>query len=57
MQPCFSISLYPGTGTKDGHCGDHVLLAPAYNITEREIRYIVDKTAAVIERFFELHHE
>lgn len=55
MQPPFSISLYPGTGTADGKSGDHVLLAPAYNITESEIRQIVDTTAAVITKFFKMY--
>ena len=52
LQPPFSISLYPGTGTADGRRGDHVLLAPAYNVTEEDIRYIVDTTAAAITKFF-----
>lgn len=55
MQDPFNISLYPGTGTMDGKHGDHVLLAPAYNVTEEEIRYIVDTTAAAITRFFKLY--
>ena len=52
MQESYNISLYPGSGTADGRRGDHVLLAPAYNVTEDEIRYIVDTTAAVIFNFF-----
>ena len=52
MQDPYNISLYPGSGTVDGHRGDHILLAPAYNVTEDEIRYIVDTTAAVIFQFF-----
>jgi adenosylmethionine-8-amino-7-oxononanoate aminotransferase len=52
MQEPYSISLYPGSGTVDGRRGDHVLLAPAYNVTEDEIRYIVDTTTAVIFQFF-----
>ena len=52
MQDPFNISLYPGTGTVDGRRGDHILLAPAYNVTEEEIRYIVDTTTLVIKQFF-----
>ena len=52
MQEPYNISLYPGSGTADGCRGDHVLLAPAYNVTEDEIRHIVDTTAAVIFNFF-----
>ncbi|KAK3686722.1 hypothetical protein LTR37_019514 [Vermiconidia calcicola] len=55
MQEPYNISLYPGTGTADGRRGDHVLLAPAYNVTEEDIRYIVDTTASVIEQFFRPH--
>ena len=52
MQEPFNISIYPGTGTVDGRRGDHVLLAPAYNVTEEDVCYIVDTTAAVIWQFF-----
>lgn len=55
MQPPFNISLYPGTGTVDGVKGDHILLAPAYNVTSDEIRMIVDIVAAVIEGFFSMN--
>lgn len=43
-----NISLYPGIGTIDGVLGDHILLAPPYNITEEEARLIVERTAGVI---------
>lgn len=43
-----SISLYPGSGTADGISGDHVLIAPAYNITPEEIELIVVKVADVV---------
>lgn len=36
----------------DGRKGDHVLIAPAYNVTEEEIRSIVDTTATVVKQFF-----
>lgn len=52
MQDPFNISLYPGSGTMDGRRGDHVLIAPAYNVTEEEIRQIVDTTVRVIKQFF-----
>ncbi|KAG9985605.1 hypothetical protein KCU78_g20721, partial [Aureobasidium melanogenum] len=44
-----NITLYPGTGTADGKIGDHILLAPAYNVTAEVIELIVQKTARVIE--------
>lgn len=47
------ISLYPGTGTKDGMVGDHVLLAPAYTHTGEEIRDIALIVKRVITEVFE----
>lgn len=52
MQRPYNISLYPGTGCADGKSGDHIILAPAYNITADEISQVVDTTVTVIERFF-----
>ncbi|KAK4505597.1 hypothetical protein PRZ48_003560 [Zasmidium cellare] len=56
MQSPFNISLYPGTGTADGRKGDHVIIAPAYNITADDVRHIVDTTAAVIRQYFVQNH-
>ncbi|CAK4030121.1 related to adenosylmethionine-8-amino-7-oxononanoate aminotransferase [Lecanosticta acicola] len=52
MQKPYSISLYPGTGSADGRRGDHILLAPAYNITSEEIRQIADTVNAVVRQYF-----
>lgn len=52
MQPKYSISLYAGSGTVDGTKGDHVLLAPPYNVTKEEIDLIVGTTVAVIRDVF-----
>lgn len=52
MQKPHNISLYPGTGTADGRRGDHVIIAPAYNITSDDVRHIVDTTVAVIRQYF-----
>lgn len=52
MQKPFSISLYPGTGGADGRRGDHIIVAPAYNITADEVRYLVDTVVKVIEKYF-----
>ncbi|RJE21792.1 Aminotransferase [Aspergillus sclerotialis] len=52
MQPKYSISLYAGSGTVGGTTGDHVLLAPPYNVTKEEINLIVDTTGAVIRDVF-----
>ena len=44
------ISLYPGTGTKDGISGDHILLAPAYNLGSQEIEQIALKVRNTIRK-------
>ncbi|KAL7928623.1 pyridoxal phosphate-dependent transferase [Trichoderma chlorosporum] len=47
------ILLYPGNGTVDGKFGDHILLAPPYNVTTNHIDSIVDFTVKAIEAAFE----
>lgn len=53
MDPRFGISLYAGNGTVDGVRGDHVLLAPPYNVTQEEVDLIVRKTGEVVEAVFQ----
>jgi adenosylmethionine-8-amino-7-oxononanoate aminotransferase len=36
------LLIYPGGGTIDGRNGDHILLAPPYNVTDDELERIVD---------------
>ncbi|GAA4759314.1 aspartate aminotransferase family protein [Sphingomonas daechungensis] len=36
------LLIYPGGGTVDGRIGDHILLAPPYNVTDDELEMIVD---------------
>lgn len=36
------VAVYPGSGTVDGVRGDHVLLAPAFTVTEGELEVIVN---------------
>ncbi|KAL4934575.1 aminotransferase, class III [Aspergillus undulatus] len=52
LKPEFGISLYASSGTVDGIRGDHVILAPAYNITKEEIDTIVETTARVLDEVF-----
>lgn len=52
MQRPFDISLYPGNGSADGVNGDHIILAPAYNITADDIRHIAETTSTVINTYF-----
>jgi adenosylmethionine-8-amino-7-oxononanoate aminotransferase len=36
------LLIYPSGGTIDGRNGDHILLAPPYNVTDDELGMIVD---------------
>ncbi|KAF1914643.1 pyridoxal phosphate-dependent transferase [Ampelomyces quisqualis] len=47
------IHVYPGSGSVDGLNGDHIILAPAYNITNAEVDLIVDRTTRLVEVFFD----
>lgn len=46
------IMLYPGTGTKDGVDGDHVLVSPVYQTTKEQLADIVDKIGETVYRAF-----
>ena len=41
--------VYPGSGTVDGVRGDHVLLAPPYNVTDGEIDVIVERLSLALD--------
>ena len=43
------LLIYPGGGTADGCSGDHVLLAPPYNVTNEELEMIVDMLADTLD--------
>lgn len=43
------LLIYPGGGTVDGRRGDHILLAPPYNVTDDELETIVDRLAETID--------
>jgi adenosylmethionine-8-amino-7-oxononanoate aminotransferase len=43
------LLIYPGGGTADGRSGDHILLAPPYNVTDDELDMIVDLTADTLD--------
>lgn len=42
--------VYPSPGCADGTRGDHVLLAPPYNVLADEIDLIVEKLAQAVDR-------
>ena len=43
------LLIYPGGGSVDGRSGDHILLAPPYNVTDAELEMIVDLLAETVE--------
>lgn len=49
----FCITFYPGQGTADGWVGDHIIIAPAYNVTKEDVELITDKLAGVLDAVFE----
>jgi adenosylmethionine-8-amino-7-oxononanoate aminotransferase len=43
------LLIYPGGGTVDGRLGDHILLAPPYNVTDEELDIIIDLLAGTLD--------
>lgn len=43
------LLIYPGGGTIDGRVGDHILLAPPYNVSDDELEMVVDLLAETLE--------
>jgi adenosylmethionine-8-amino-7-oxononanoate aminotransferase len=43
------LLIYPGGGTVDGRHGDHILLAPPYNVTDDQLDMIVDLLGETME--------
>jgi adenosylmethionine-8-amino-7-oxononanoate aminotransferase len=43
------LLVYPGAGTIDGLCGDHILLAPPYIVTNAQLDVIVDRLARAVD--------
>jgi hypothetical protein len=46
------LMCYPGAGTADGARGDHIMLAPPFNITPAHVEEIVVKLAATLDAVF-----
>jgi hypothetical protein len=46
------LMCYPGHGTADGARGDHIMLAPPFNITTAHVEEIVDKLAGTLRAVF-----
>ncbi|KAF2787680.1 PLP-dependent transferase [Melanomma pulvis-pyrius CBS 109.77] len=52
VAPPYQMYLYPGTGSYDGVKGDHVIVAPPYNISKDELLFMVDRITKAIVAFF-----
>jgi len=52
MKPGYDVYLYPGSGTVDGKVGDHILMAPAYNVTRADIELLANTTTRTVVDFF-----
>ncbi|KAJ4360515.1 uncharacterized protein N0V89_001080 [Didymosphaeria variabile] len=52
-----NIHVYPGTGsaTPHGRDGDHIIIAPPYDVDEAEVDSIVNRVGDLIEDFFKEH--
>ena len=50
------IMLYPGIGSADGLRGDHIIIAPPYNVTNEEIEMIVAAASSAVKSVFERIH-
>jgi adenosylmethionine-8-amino-7-oxononanoate aminotransferase len=47
------LMIYPNGGCRDGVAGDHMLIAPPFNVTSDEIDLIVDLVGQTVDRVFE----
>jgi adenosylmethionine-8-amino-7-oxononanoate aminotransferase len=48
----YGVGMYPGGGSVDGIRGDHIIIAPPYNVSGEDINWIVATVKRVIEDFF-----
>ena len=48
----YGIAVYPGNGTADGLLGDHIIIAPAYNVTGAEVEAVVRTLQKLIVDYF-----
>lgn len=50
------LICYPGGGTADGESGDHVLIAPPFNVNRSQLEQIVESLASAIDTTLEMIH-
>lgn len=48
------VTFYHGQGTVDGERGDHMIIAPAYTITESEVEDVVGRLVRAVDKLFAL---
>jgi adenosylmethionine-8-amino-7-oxononanoate aminotransferase len=48
----YSIAVYPSSGTADGILGDHIILAPPFNVTDEDVHQIVQSVTRLVNDFF-----
>ncbi|KAF4634712.1 hypothetical protein G7Y89_g3397 [Cudoniella acicularis] len=48
----FNISLWPVSGGATDSGGDHIMISPAYNISEEDIDFIVSSTSEIVKLVF-----
>jgi len=53
ISPPFNMTIYQSTGTVDGVSGDHIMLAPSFMVTKKDIDHIVNVLSMVIKKTFE----
>lgn len=52
ISPPYNMTVYPGTGTVDGVRGDHIIIAPSYPVTDKDLDHIVKVISSVIHEVF-----
>lgn len=53
LTPDYGLYVYAGSGMVDGKSGDHLMLAPALNITAEEVEMLVERLVHLVEDYFE----
>lgn len=48
VSPPFNMTVYPGSGTVDGVNGDHIILAPSFIVTKKDVDFIITTVSAAI---------
>lgn len=49
----YNMTIYQSTGCVDGIYGDHIMLAPSFMVTYKDIDHIVDVVSRVIKKTFD----